>query len=136
MTQDIRWQQRFENFNSSLATLHKAIAAVLTEKDNELYKIALIKAFEIAFELGWKTLKDYLQYNSISLSIPREIIKHAYNMQIIINGQAWIDMLDGRNLMSHIYDEKKSIEVCEHIINFYVKEIEQVHSLLKSKLES
>ena len=115
---------------------HKAIAAVLAEKDNDLYKMALIKAFEITFELGWKTLKDYLEYNSISLSIPREIIKHAYNMQIIANGQTWIDMLDGRNLMSHVYDNKKSIEVCEHIINLYVKEIEQVHSLLKSKLES
>ena len=136
MTQDIRWQQRFENFDNSLVILHKAIAAVLAEKDNDLYKMALIKAFEITFELGWKTLKDYLEYNSISLSIPREIIKHAYNMQIIANGQTWIDMLDGRNLMSHVYDNKKSIEVCEHIINLYVKEIEQVHSLLKSKLES
>ena len=135
MTQDIRWQQRFENFDNSLVILHKAIAAVLAEKDNDLYKMALIKAFEISFELGWKTLKDYLEYNSISLSIPREIIKHAYNMQLISNGQAWIDILDGRNLMSHVYDNQKSIEVCEYIINLYVKEIEQVHSLLKSKLE-
>jgi nucleotidyltransferase substrate binding protein (TIGR01987 family) len=105
---DIRWKQRFENFNSALQFLGKSLEATQKEPKNELYRIALIGSFQFCFELGWKTLKDYLSYSGISVSLPREVIKQAFHHQLIANGELWMDMLEDRNLMAHVYDEKKA----------------------------
>jgi len=134
MEMNLRWKQRFENFDKALQTLHKASVAFANDKQNELYRIALIGSFSFTFELAWKTLKDYLYYSGVDLNLPREIIKHSYSSNLIKNGQIWIDMLDERNLMSHVYDQKLSSIACNSIVDIYIKEIEQVHNLLQSKM--
>lgn len=58
MTQDVRWKQRFENFNKALHRLREALAGTACEPHNHLYQIALIGAFQFTFELSWKTMKD------------------------------------------------------------------------------
>lgn len=84
MNEDIRWKQRFHNFEKALATLHEAINALKQEPDNHLYEIALIGTFKFTFELGWKTLKDYLKYGSINVNLPREVIKQSYNTGLLL----------------------------------------------------
>lgn len=55
--QDIRWQQRFDNFKKAFAQLDKAVQ----QGDfNELERQGLIKAFEYSYELAWNTLRDFL----------------------------------------------------------------------------
>lgn len=57
---DIRWEQRFANYRKALAQLQKFIDK---GELSELEKIGLIKAFEYTYELGWKTLKDFLEFS-------------------------------------------------------------------------
>src|SRR5690348_14559170 len=100
MITDIRWKQRFENFSKAFQRLQTILMALKAEPQNEIYQIALIGAFQFTFELAWKTLKDYLKYQGISVSLPREVIKQAFHYQLIQEGQIWIDMLEDRNLMA------------------------------------
>ena len=58
MNKNIRWQQRFSNFEKSFSQLNKAIK-IKTPSDTE--RAGLIQFFEISFELAWKTLKDFLE---------------------------------------------------------------------------
>ena len=52
---DIRWQQRFINFNKVFSQLDR----FMQEKSlNEMEEQGLIKAFEYTYELSWKTLLD------------------------------------------------------------------------------
>ncbi|MBF0442832.1 MAG: nucleotidyltransferase substrate binding protein [Oligoflexales bacterium] len=134
MTEDIRWKQRYENFDKALQRLFAAQKALSENYENDLYRIALIGAFEFTFELGWKTLKDYLKYGGVNTSLPREVIKQAFHYALIEDGQGWIDMLEDRNIMSHAYDEEKSKLIAARIMSKHISALSQVHKFLKEKL--
>ncbi|MEI8390644.1 MAG: nucleotidyltransferase substrate binding protein [bacterium] len=131
---DIRWKQRFENFEKAYNLLKEGLDLKIENLSN-LEKEGVIQRFEYTFELGWKTLKDYLEYQGIKASMTRDTIKEAFAAKIIDNGQAWIDMLEDRNLTSHTYDETKTNEILEKINNFYFKELKQVYNYLKGHLD-
>ncbi len=127
---DIRWKQRFENLQAAYKRLAHAASVYQQQPKDDLMQMALIKAFEFTFELCWKTLKDYLQYNGVDLKLPREIIKFAFANGMIQDGDLWIDMLDNRNLMAHIYDEARALEAAEHITARYMMGIQQLQAYL------
>lgn len=134
MNQDIRWQQRFENLSKALLRLQEALEGISHEPKNHLYQIALIGAFQFTFELSWKTLKDYLNYNGVEVSLPRDVIKQAFHHQIIQDGQVWINMLEDRNLMAHVYQEQAAITAGNSIREAYAPAIHKLyHDLLKKR---
>jgi nucleotidyltransferase substrate binding protein (TIGR01987 family) len=132
--QDIRWKQRFDNLQSAYQRLQHAIQVNEQTPNNDLIQMALIKAFEMTFELSWKTMKDYLNYNGIDVKLPREVIKQAFANDIIVNGQLWMDMLEDRNLMAHTYDEARAIKAVNHICQHYIAGLNDLHQYLLARL--
>ena len=134
MSEDIRWKQRFENYSRAYNQLDRAVKAHADQPDNDLIQMALVKAFEMTFELAWKTMKDYLRFNGIDVKLPREVIKQAFANDVIIDGQLWIDMLENRNVMAHVYDEARAEETVELICLNYLPALEQLHEFLQGKI--
>jgi nucleotidyltransferase substrate binding protein (TIGR01987 family) len=130
--QDIRWKQRFENLTLAYRKLKQALE-VYKQEPNDIIRMALIKAFEMTFELFWKTAKDYLNYNGVKVSLPREVIKQSFAYDMMEDGQVWIDMLEDRNLMAHTYDEKRALQAIDHIVNHYLVAMEQLYAYFLSK---
>ena len=98
--EDIRWQQRFQNFQKSLLLLEGA----LDIKTPDIYqKAGLIQFFETTFELSWKLMKDYLEAEGfMDIKSPRAVIKKAFETELIKNGHIWMELLQDRNLTAHI----------------------------------
>ena len=134
MSEDIRWKQRFDNLQSAYRNLQEAVEAHTQTPNNKLIQMALIKAFEMTFELSWKTMKDYLSYNGIDVKLPREVIKQAFANDMIIDGQMWIDMLEDRNLMTHTYDEARALKAISHICQRYMTGLGQLYQYLLERL--
>lgn len=130
MDKTIRWQQRFQNFEKSFFLLKDGISSNPT---SQLEKDGVIQRFEMAFELSWKIMKDYLESIGISAKSPRESIKHAFQSEIIENGSRWIEMLDKRNLLAHTYDEKTANEAFQRVSESYYFEIASLYEFFKSK---
>ena len=105
MTNDIRWKQRFQNFDRGVVLLREALENGPSAL-SALEKEGVIQRFEYTFELAWKTIKDFLEAGGLDISpiTPRQVIKEAFAAKVLADGQAWIDMLDHRNLLSHTYD--------------------------------
>jgi len=105
MNQDVRWEQRFQNFDRAAILLREPVERDIATL-SALEKDGTIHRFELVVELAWKTLKDYLEYEGqiIQPVTPRNVIKEAFAAGILRDGQVWIDMLDHRNLLSHTYD--------------------------------
>ena len=128
---EIRWKQRFENFNKSYTLLKKYSSGPIV---TELEKAGIIQFFEMTFELGWKVLKDYLESEGYIVKSPRETIKQAFQVGIIENGHVWIDALSNRNLTTHIYDEELANKMTQEIIKIYLPELEKMHEKLSMEL--
>ena len=57
--------------------------------------------------MAWKSLKRYLDFVGVDAKTPRDVFKEAYALQIINDQEVWLDMIERRNLSSHIYDESE-----------------------------
>jgi nucleotidyltransferase substrate binding protein (TIGR01987 family) len=97
-----RWRQRYQNFSQAYQQLEEAVAQ---QTYSNLERSGLIQTFEFTFELGWKTLKDFLESEGYSPKSPRESIKQAFQVGYIKQGELWLEALEKRNLLSHAYDE-------------------------------
>lgn len=131
MNTDIRWKQRFANFEKAIMQLTEFVEK---EELNKFEVQGLIQCFEYTFELAWKTMRDYLEQGGFTLKSPRSTIKTAFQTQLIIDGHTWIDALEKRNLMAHTYDEKRAIEAENLIRNNYYKVIKELYYKLGEKV--
>jgi len=131
MVNEIRWKQRFQNFAKAYDRLSEGVKL---ESYDSLQEAGLIQTFEFTFELGWKTLKDYLELSGFDAASPRDVIKQAFQAGFISNGHLWLDALDKRNLMSHIYDENIAQEVLMAIKNKYYALLQELYGFLQTKL--
>jgi nucleotidyltransferase substrate binding protein (TIGR01987 family) len=132
MLHDVRWKQRFQNFDRAVALLREPIEKGV-DKLSDLEKEGAVHRFELALELAWKTLKDYLEFSGTIVKpvTPRGVIKEAFAAQILTDGQIWIDMLNHRNLLSHTYDEATYEEAVRAIHERYLEAIVGLHDWLK-----
>ncbi len=130
---DIRWVQRFENFNSALKHLIYAFELSQTKKLSNLENQGYIQAFEFTHELAWNVLKDYFEYQGQpGISGSRDAAREAFQKGIIDDGEPWMEMIKSRNLTSHTYNENVSLDITEKISRLYVPAFLQ----LQKKLES
>lgn len=125
---DIRWKQRFDNFEKAFLRLKDALR---NDSPSELEKAGVIQYFEFTFELGWKTLKDYLQEMGVEVRFPRDTIKEAFTNGLIQDGDLWLDMLEKRNQMSHTYDEFTANQSFQMVRDEFIYGIEQLYTKLK-----
>ena len=131
---DVRWKQRFRNFDRAFSLLREALEAG-TSRLSLLEKEGVIQRFEYSFELAWKTVKDFLEAGGLLITpvTPRQVLKDAFAAKVIANGQVWIDMLDHRNLLSHTYDSSVFEEAVEAIAVRYLPEIEGLRKFFKAR---
>lgn len=112
MNNELRWKQRFKNFEKAYDKLVKILNI---ESRSEWENMALIQAFEFTFELAWKTLKDHLEDNGfMDIASPKAVIRQAFASDTIQNGDVWMEGLKKRNETVHTYDEA----VLNQTINF------------------
>ncbi len=133
MNKEIRWKQRFKNFDRAYKQLSDAIMDF--ENLNLLEKEGLIQRFEYTFELAWKTIKDYLESKEVIAKFPRDVIKAAFHYEVILDGELWMDMLEKRNLLAHTYDENHFNFALKKITEEYYDAISQVHNYLQGELK-
>jgi nucleotidyltransferase substrate binding protein (TIGR01987 family) len=127
---DIRWEQRFSNYKKALSQLQKFIDK---GELSELEEQGLVKAFEYTYELAWNTLKDFLEYRGqTGIYGSRDAIRKAFELDLINDGESWMDMLESRNQTSHTYNEETAEEICRAVVKVYYPLFKQ----LKAKLES
>jgi nucleotidyltransferase substrate binding protein (TIGR01987 family) len=133
MEEDIRWIQRFSNFERAFLLLQDSLK---TEPLSILERAGLIQFFEMTFELAWKLLKDYEETEGFIVKTPREAIKQAFQSGLISNGHDWIDALQDRNLTAHTYNEETAIAVEAKIRNKYFQLLAEVYTYFKNKIET
>ena len=120
MTQDIRWQQRFDNFNRALKQLTAAVELSAQREFTQLEKQGVIQGFEFVHELAWNVLKDLLEFEGIQGIVgSRGTAREAFKRDLLADGELWLDMIDKRNLTSHTYNAELAQEMVNTIVHSY-----------------
>jgi nucleotidyltransferase substrate binding protein (TIGR01987 family) len=117
MNDDIRWKERYEHFKKAMAKLDEAVKM---EEYTEIEREGMIQRFEYTVELAWKTLQDLLiARGNEGFKGTFDVIQKGFEVGLVIDNDAWVDMLKKRNLTSHTYNESTAIEVAENIRKKY-----------------
>ncbi len=130
--EDIRWIQRFNNFNKALNSLIKAIDEYKNDDTDEVVKAGMIKFFEMTYELAWLTMKDYYEeQGETGIQGSKDAIKLSFSRGIITEAQKWFDMVDSRKLSVHTYDEDTANEIAHDILQTYLHLFIQLQTRLQ-----
>lgn len=107
----------------ALSSLQEALVEY-TRNTNSFMRDACIQRFEYTYELSWKMLKRHLELTSAN---PQEIDEMSFQTLIrtgsekglLLNGwDVWSTYRNARSAKSHVYNEKKAIEVFNAIPGF------------------
>jgi len=121
MAEDIRWKQRFSNYEKAFQSLTEAVDLSRERELSALEQQGLIQSFEFTHELAWKVLKDYLEYQGVAEVVgSRDASRFAFQNSLIQDGEVWMQMIAARNQTSHTYNLKIAQAVVDSIlIQFY-----------------
>ncbi len=128
---DIRWVQRFDNYQRALAQLTKFIDK---GELNELEEQGLIQAFEYTHELAWNVLRDYLrEQGNPNIYGSRDATREAFKLELIHDGDSWMDMIRDRNRTTHTYNQETAraiaTDIIERFFTLFVMLQEKMRSL-------
>ncbi len=120
--------KRFEERKEDLKNAANRLEEALHKEVSELEIDGILHRFEFTFELAWKIMKDCLEEQGIvgKIGSPREMIKEAFSIGLIENGEEWLNMITSRNELSHLYDEETSREIYDDIKGTYIFEIKKL----------
>lgn len=107
--------EKYNYFTAAVARLREALDDY-SKNPLDSVRDGTIQRFEFCTELAWKTMREYLlDQGYTDINSPKAVIKQAFAFGMIQDQQAWIDLLNDRNLTSHVYDEATARLIFERI---------------------
>jgi nucleotidyltransferase substrate binding protein (TIGR01987 family) len=133
----LRAQDGLHNFQNAYEKFQKIVSQKQEFEQQgfgDVYLDIVIKRFEFTYEMSWKALKRYLDFVGIQAQNPRTSFQEAYAQGILKTQDIWLDMIEMRNLTSHIYDENEVKEILDRVKD-YDQAFAQLLETLKTKVE-
>ncbi len=117
---DVRWQQRLDSYKNALSQLKECVELGRARELSNIEKQGLIKAFEFTHELAWNLLKDYIEFHGhASIIGSRDATREGFRLNLVSDGESWMDMIGSRNLSSHTYNKDTANKLIQKIVARY-----------------
>lgn len=118
--QDIRWQQRLNNYTLALRRLADAVELAAQRPLTPFEQQGLIQAFEFTHELAWNVMKDYFYWQGNSaIAGSRDATREAFAKGLVEDGEGWMAMIKSRNLSSYTYNQGVADAIVGAVISLY-----------------
>lgn len=116
-----RWEQKLQSYHKALNRLAEMVNVMDKRQLNEFEADGLIQRFEFTFELAWKLMKSYAEFQGTDKEImgSRDAIRWAFENKLISDSSTWMEMVKRRNDTSHTYDEDAALEVVFRVKESY-----------------
>lgn len=116
--ENLRWQQRLDNYNKALAQLNDGVKTFFERDLSNLERQGLIQSFEFTHELAGNVMKDFFYYQgNFEIRGSRDATREALKYGLIGNGERWMDMIISRNKTTHTYDQETAQKIADLISN-------------------
>ncbi|MEG2146314.1 MAG: HI0074 family nucleotidyltransferase substrate-binding subunit [Lachnospiraceae bacterium] len=132
-----KFYKRYESFCNLLESLSEA-------KERDLSDSFVLSGtgakFSITFDLSWKIMKDIItqvyMVSDFAVASPREVLRKAFELRIIDEGDDWLIMLRLRNTLSHDYDGVVIAQTCDKIVNNYIATFDKFKGTVEKIINS
>ena len=126
-----KFTEKYEKLISATERLKQAI----TDYNNvhlDSVRDGVIQRFEFCIELAWKTVREYLiEQGYADINSPKSVMKTAFSDGLLTNENGWLEILESRNITSHVYDEKTAETIFESIKDVYTPLFSELIETLK-----
>jgi nucleotidyltransferase substrate binding protein (TIGR01987 family) len=127
--QSPRWQQRFMQFRSALATLEEVLPRA--GELNTLEEDGLLQRFEFTFEIAWKVTQDYVHHlGQTHVKGPRPVLAEMTHNNLL-DPFLWNEMLTARNTLTNLYNEQESRRYVQAIVQNYVSTFQEFRQTMQ-----
>ena len=129
-----RVQERYYHYQRCVIKLKKAV-------DRDLHDFivlaAIVKSYEMSFDLGLKVIRDFMEYKGTDtlLRDARDVIRAAFKAYVYIDAPLWLQMLAERNEIIHVYDDDCFLLLANRIKERYLDEFEHTATIMKELLD-
>jgi nucleotidyltransferase substrate binding protein (TIGR01987 family) len=135
MNNEIRWKQRFQNFDNAYQTFFRTLERQASEPEDEIIQMALIQAFEFTYELAWNVMKDYLENEGFDeVRNAKQTIRTAFQAELISDAEGWMETIQKRNMTSHAYNQTILQETVTFIAQEFFPLVRRLREDLKDKV--
>ena len=93
-------KKALENAEAAVAKLVAFLGDPVTSDRD---RAGVIQAFEFTFETSWKLLKSLAEREGLEAESPRRALLAGHKLGLIEDEELWLEMLQDRNLTSHVY---------------------------------
>lgn len=123
-----KFTDKMGKFENALSRLLESIKDY-GEFHNSSIRDGVIQRFEFCTELALKAVREYLINEGYTeISSPKAVMKQAFAAGLITNENSWIDLLNARNMTSHVYDDEMAEAIFQKIQGVYYN---LFHDLIK-----
>ena len=128
-----RWEQKLQSYHKALNRLAEVVNEMDKRKLNAFEADGVIQRFEFTFELAWKLIKSYAEFQGTDKEImgSRDAIRWAYENHLISDSDTWMEMIKRRNDTSHSYDESTASEVVLRVKDSYYQAFVALYNEMK-----
>lgn len=121
---------KFAQFQTAFERLREAIAEYECTK-SRVVRDGVIQRFEFTCKLAWKSCREHLlEEGFIGIDSPKAAMRQAFACALIDDEQGWLNLLQARNLTSHMYSEVQAQEIYERIETVFMPLFERLLSKL------
>lgn len=122
---------KLDQFALALERVREAIAEY-RQTHSQVVRDGVIQRFEFTCELAWKSCREYLLDEGFTgIDSPKAAMRQAFACSLIDDEQGWLNLLQARNLTSHMYSEDQAQAIYEQIEKVFMPLFEKL--LLKLK---
>ena len=133
---DIRWKQRFSNYQNAIKLLDE-LKTLDLDSLSLLEKEGIIRRFKNSLNLAFKALNDKMQFDGLLIDriSPKMVVKKAYHYQYIDEIDIWLAMINDRNILSHTYNEEVVEQIIPVIKEQYLPLLDRMYETLLKDVE-
>lgn len=126
-----KFEEKYEKFTAAVERLEEALRDYQTTPLSTV-RDGVIQRFEFCTELAWKSTREYLiEQGYTELNSPKSVMRQAYSDGRIADETVWLQLLDARNLTSHLYDDQTASAIFEDIRAKYLPQFRELLQKLK-----
>lgn len=121
---------KLDQFAMALERTREAIAEH-ERTQSQVVRDGVIQRFEFTCELAWKSCREHLLEEGFAgIDSPKATMRQAYACGLIDDEQGWLNLLQARNLTSHMYSEMQAQEIYKQIETVFVPLFEKLLAAL------